>query len=71
MRDLDGIGVRFHHTDRAVVTQGGLQGLWRDRERERGLKREGWRVNVGVEVEIKITDSPVRPALSFGTSVYR
>jgi len=24
VRDLGGIGVRFHHTDRAVVTQGGL-----------------------------------------------
>lgn len=23
VRDLDGIGVRFHRTDRAVVTQGG------------------------------------------------
>lgn len=28
-------------------------------------------MNVGVEVEIKITDSPVRPALPYGTSVYR
>lgn len=28
-------------------------------------------MNVGVEVEIKITDSPVWPALPYSTSVYR
>lgn len=28
VRDLDSTSVRFHHTDRAVVTQGGSHGLF-------------------------------------------
>jgi hypothetical protein len=42
------------------------RGCW-----EKGLKRGGWTVSVGVEAEIKITDSASRPSQPYATSVYR